>query len=30
MHPGDRITLLIVRGTKHLTLHIALGTQPSS
>jgi putative serine protease PepD len=30
LHPGDRITLKVVRGTKRLTLHVTLGTQPSS
>ena len=30
LHPGDRITLKVVRGTKRLTLHITLGTQPAS
>ena len=28
LHPGDVISLKIVRGTKHLTLKVTLGTQP--
>jgi S1-C subfamily serine protease len=30
LHPGDRITLLIVRGKRHITLHVTLGSVPSS
>ncbi len=30
LHPGDQITLKIVRGTKHLSLKVTLGTQPKS
>jgi S1-C subfamily serine protease len=29
LHPGDRITLHIVRGARHLTVHVTLGTQPA-
>ncbi len=28
LHPGDQIKVTIVRGTKHLTLDVTLGTQP--
>ena len=28
LHPGDVATLHIVRGTKHLTIKVTLGTQP--
>ena len=27
-HPGQRVTLEIVRGTKHLTVEVKLGTRP--
>ena len=27
-HPGQRVTLAIVRGTKHLTVALKLGTRP--
>ena len=27
-HPGERVTLGIVRGTKHLTVQLKLGTRP--
>jgi S1-C subfamily serine protease len=30
LHPGDTITLQLVRGTKHLTVHVTLGTAPKS
>ena len=30
LKPGDVITLRIVRGTKHLTLHVTLGSAPKS
>lgn len=30
LHPGDQITLKIVRGSKHLSLKVTLGTQPKS
>jgi putative serine protease PepD len=30
MHPGQVIAVHIVRGTKHLTLNVTLGKQPSS
>lgn len=30
LRPGDEITLKIVRGTKHLTLKVTLGTQPKA
>jgi S1-C subfamily serine protease len=30
LHPGQRIALHIVRGTKHLVLEVTLGKQPSS
>lgn len=30
LHPGDQVTLKIVRGTKHLSLKVTLGTQPKS
>jgi putative serine protease PepD len=30
LHPGDKIKLDIVRGSKHLTLHVTLGSQPKS
>ncbi len=30
LHPGDQITLKIVRGTKHISLKVTLGTQPKS
>ncbi|MHB1087974.1 MAG: S1C family serine protease [Acidimicrobiales bacterium] len=30
LHPGDQITLKIVRGTKHLSLKVTLGTQPKT
>ncbi|MGA7836039.1 MAG: trypsin-like peptidase domain-containing protein [Acidimicrobiales bacterium] len=30
LHPGDVITLHIVRGTKHLSLKVTLGRTPSS
>ena len=29
-HPGDVVTLHIVRGSKHLTIKVTLGTQPKS
>ncbi|MDE3081824.1 MAG: trypsin-like peptidase domain-containing protein [Acidobacteriota bacterium] len=28
LHPGDKISVKIVRGSKHLTLSVTLGTQP--
>ena len=28
-HPGQRVTLEIVRGTKHLTVQLKLGTRPN-
>ena len=28
LHPGDQIKVKIVRGAKHLTLSVTLGTQP--
>jgi putative serine protease PepD len=30
LRPGDTITLQMVRGTKHFTVHVTLGTTPSS
>ncbi len=30
LKPGDVITMRIVRGTKHLTLHVTLGVAPKS
>ncbi len=30
LKPGDVITLQVVRGTKHLTLHVTLGSAPKS
>jgi hypothetical protein len=30
LKPGDVIALRIVRGTKHLTLHVSLGSAPKS
>ena len=30
LKPGDVITLRVVRGTKHLTLHVTLGSAPKS
>jgi S1-C subfamily serine protease len=30
LHPGQRVALHIVRGTKHLVLEVTLGKQPSS
>jgi S1-C subfamily serine protease len=30
LHPGDRITLRIVRGKQHIVLHVTLGSVPSS
>jgi S1-C subfamily serine protease len=27
-HPGDVITISIVRGTKHLSIKLTLGTKP--
>ena len=30
LRPGDVITLRVVRGTKHLTLHVTLGSAPKS
>ena len=30
LRPGDTITLQVVRGTKHFTVHVTLGTTPSS
>jgi putative serine protease PepD len=30
LHPGQRIALHIVRGTKHLTIEVTLGKEPSS
>jgi len=30
LHPGDQITLKLVRGTKHLSLKVTLGTQPTT
>src|ERR1039457_2065918 len=30
LRPGDRVTLQVVRGTKHFTVHVTLGTTPSS
>jgi putative serine protease PepD len=30
LHPGDRITLLVVRGKRHIVLHVTLGSVPSS
>jgi serine protease Do len=30
LHPGQRIALHIVRGTKHLVLEVTLGKQPAS
>jgi S1-C subfamily serine protease len=30
MHPGQQITVHLVRGTKHLTFSVTLGHQPSS
>jgi S1-C subfamily serine protease len=30
LHPGQRIALHIVRGTKHIVLEVTLGKQPSS
>jgi S1-C subfamily serine protease len=29
LHPGDRVTMHIVRGSKHLTVKVTLGTQPA-
>jgi S1-C subfamily serine protease len=29
LHPGDRITLQLVRGSKHLSVHVTLGSAPS-
>jgi S1-C subfamily serine protease len=29
-HPGQRVTLEIVRGTKHLTVELKLGTRPDA
>jgi S1-C subfamily serine protease len=30
LHPGDKITLQLVRGKKHFTLHVTLGSAPKS
>jgi S1-C subfamily serine protease len=30
LRPGDRITLLVVRGKRHVVLHVTLGSVPSS
>jgi S1-C subfamily serine protease len=30
LHPGEQITVHLVRGTKHLTLTVTLGHEPSS
>jgi serine protease Do len=30
LHPGNRITLQLVRGKKHITVHVTLSTAPSS
>jgi len=30
LRPGDTITLQLVRGTKHFSLKVTLGTAPSS
>ncbi len=30
LHPGQQITVHLVRGTKHLTLEVTLGHEPSS
>ena len=30
LRPGDVVALHVVRGTKHLTLHVTLGRQPKS
>ena len=30
LHSGDQITLKIVRGTKHISLNVTLGTQPTT
>ncbi len=30
LHPGDQITLKLVRGTKHISLKVTLGTQPTT
>jgi S1-C subfamily serine protease len=30
LHPGDRVTLVIVRGKRHIVVHVTLGTAPSS
>ena len=29
LKPGDTVTLHVVRGSKHLTVHVTLGTQPT-
>jgi S1-C subfamily serine protease len=29
-HPGDVITISIVRGTKHLSIKLTLGTKPTN
>ncbi len=29
LHPGDTVTIHIVRGSKHLTVKVTLGTQPA-
>jgi S1-C subfamily serine protease len=30
LHPGQQITVHLVRGTKHLVVHVTLGHEPSS
>jgi S1-C subfamily serine protease len=30
LRPGDQISLKIIRGTKHLTLKVTLGTEPKT
>jgi S1-C subfamily serine protease len=30
LKPGDRIALHVIRGTKHLTIEVTLGTEPAS
>ena len=30
LHPGDVITLHVVRGTKHLAIRVTLGREPAS
>jgi S1-C subfamily serine protease len=30
LKPGDEITLHVVRGTQHVSIHVTLGREPAS